>query len=90
MGLENSTRPCCSFWKLVAAGDGQVGSGRDSMQARVLTLRYSTASGGFDDCELQRLATAHDLLDLREHVVSVAGEPCLVVVATWARAEGRT
>ena len=60
------------------------------MQARVLTLRYSTALGGFDDSELERLTAEHDLLELREHVVSVAGEPCVVLLATWARTEAAT
>lgn len=53
------------------------------MQARVLTLRYSTAFGGFDDTELERLTAEHDLLELRDHALSVAGEPCLVLIATW-------
>ncbi len=60
------------------------------MQARVLTLRYSATLSGFDDSELQRLAAAHDLLELREHVVSVGGEPCVVLLATWARSEAGT
>tara|TARA_R110002072_G_scaffold302737_2_gene488221 strand:- start:48538 stop:49086 length:549 start_codon:yes stop_codon:yes gene_type:complete len=53
------------------------------MHARVLTLRYSAETGSFDDCELQQLATKHDLLDLREHVVSIAGEPFVILVVRW-------
>lgn len=60
------------------------------MQVRVLTLRYSTALGGFDDSELEHLATEHDLLEVRDHVVVVAGVPCVVLVVAWQRRSPQT
>ncbi|MGA1608048.1 MAG: hypothetical protein ACO4CT_13780 [Planctomycetota bacterium] len=56
----------------------------------MLTLRDSTAPGGFDDSELHRLACEHDLIELREHVLSVAAEPCLAMVATGQQTEEST
>jgi superfamily II DNA helicase RecQ len=53
------------------------------MRARVLTLRFSPALGAFDDAALQELVGMHDLLELREHVVTVEGQPHIVCVATW-------
>ena len=43
------------------------------MHARVLTLRYSTEAGAFDDCELQQLTTSVRLVVLEPHGTMAEG-----------------
>jgi superfamily II DNA helicase RecQ len=53
------------------------------MRTKVLTLRYSPQLGGFDESPLLALQQKVVLTQLREHLVTVGGEPLLVCVAEW-------
>jgi superfamily II DNA helicase RecQ len=53
------------------------------MRAKVLTLRFSPTLSRFDDAALVSLQQKVVLEQMREHLVTVGGEPMLVCVATW-------
>ena len=60
------------------------------MRARILTLNFSSRTRGFDDAALQQLMQQHELLELRDHLVEVDGQPRLVLIATWLQPTANT
>lgn len=53
------------------------------MRTKVLTLRFSSSLGRFDDAPLIALQQKVLLDNLREHVVTVGDEPMLLCLVTW-------
>jgi len=57
------------------------------MRVRLLTFRYSTTLGAFDDSALVELLRDKELISLREHFFRVNGVPHLACVVTWHEPE---
>ena len=57
------------------------------MRITLLTLRYSSAIGGFDDGPLREFAREREVLAFREHFFVVDGIPHLTCVLTWRMLE---
>jgi hypothetical protein len=53
------------------------------MKVRVFTVRFDRETGAFDDTALQQFLETHDATAVSEHVVTVDGEPTLLLMVQW-------
>ncbi len=58
------------------------------MKVRVFTVRFDRETGAFDDTALQQFLETHDATAVSEHVVTVDGEPTLLLMVQWRPSAG--
>lgn len=53
------------------------------LRAKVLTVRFDTLTGTFDDAALQEFIKDKDVVSIRDHLVAHDGRPCLALLICY-------